>query len=150
MSLDVYLTLHGPPTQEAVIYIREDGQTRAITRAEWDARFPDREPFVAAPDETPDGNEVYWANITHNLTEMAAAANIYQALWRPEEIGIEHAAQLIPLLQSGLALLRAEPERYAAYNPTNGWGSYEGLVSFVAGYLAACERYPQATIRVSR
>ena len=38
MSLDVYLRLPGVArTVEARIFIREDGGTREITRAEWDA-----------------------------------------------------------------------------------------------------------------
>lgn len=33
--------------------------------------------------------EVFSANITHNLGEMADKAGIYKACWRPEEIGAE-------------------------------------------------------------
>jgi hypothetical protein len=43
--------------------------------------------------------EVYSDNITHNLGEMADAAGIYKALWRPEEIGITKAAELVPAVQ---------------------------------------------------
>ncbi len=35
--------------------------------------------------------EVYISNVTHNLNKMAGEAGIYEALWRPEEIGITHA-----------------------------------------------------------
>lgn len=94
--------------------------------------------------------EIYGANITHNLNKMAAEAGIYEHLWRPEEIGITTAAQLIEPLRAGLALLKSDPARFEAFNPSNGWGSYEGLVSFVERYLEACEEAPDAEVSVSR
>jgi hypothetical protein len=94
--------------------------------------------------------DIYQANITHNLNTMAAEAGIYEALWRPDEHGITHARQLIEPLRAGLALLIAEPERFAKHNPSNGWGSYDGLVAFVREYLAACEKNPDAQVRVWR
>lgn len=94
--------------------------------------------------------EVYTANITHNLTNMAEAAGIYKHLWRPEELGITMAHELITPLTEGLARLTAEPERFEKLNPENGWGDYESLVRFVRRYLAACVENPNATIEVSR
>ena len=94
--------------------------------------------------------EVYWANITHNLGRMAEAAGIYKHLWRPEEIGITTANQLIEPLTTGLALLESDPPRFRQYNAENGWGTYEHFVPFVRKYLAACIENPDATIRVSR
>jgi len=32
----------------------------------------------------------------------------------------------------------------------NGWGLYEDFVPWIERYLAACEEYPEAIIRVSR
>lgn len=93
---------------------------------------------------------LYNGNITHNLNRMAEAAGIYEELWRPNEIGITHAQQLIWPLGAGLEKLQADPEEYSKHNPSNGWGSYEGLVAFVTEYLEACKRYPKATVRVWR
>jgi len=95
-------------------------------------------------------SDVYTDNITHNLNKMAAEAGIYEALWRPDEIGITHAHQLIPILLKGLEKLRANSEHYEKFNPPNGWGSYDGLVRFVRCYLAACREDPDAEIEVSR
>jgi hypothetical protein len=89
-------------------------------------------------------------NITHNLGAMAKEAGIYQALWRPEEIGITKAKELIAPLTKGLGFLRGDPKRYKEFNPPNGWGSYEGLVNFVENYLKACIENPDAAVRVSR
>lgn len=177
MSLDVYLSVPGKSEGGTGIYIRENGSTREISRAEWDAKFPGREPIVA---ESSGG---YSANITHNLGRMADAAGLYYALWRPHELMDEekfkqlraieaedptpkdwydryqkieatlpraHAADLIGPLCDGLALLKADPEKFKALNPKNGWGDYNGLVAFVEAYLEACKANPHAEVSVSR
>jgi len=93
---------------------------------------------------------IYDRNITHNLNKMADAAGIYKHLWRPEEIEITKAAQLIEPLREGLALLLSDPERFKKFDPENKWGDYDGLVDFVREYLSACEENPNASVRVSR
>jgi hypothetical protein len=94
--------------------------------------------------------ELFSANITHNLNKMTQEAGIYEALWRPEEIGITTAGQLIGPLRHGLDLLRSDPARFIALNPSNGWGSYADFVPWVEGYLAACQAYPKAKVEASR
>ena len=95
-------------------------------------------------------SETYTANITHNLNKMAMEAGIYKELWRPEELGYSRAWELINPLSEGLIKLLDDPERYKAFNPINGWGSYEDFVSFVNKYLNACRATPNATIHISR
>lgn len=99
-----------------------------------------------------DGNkiEVYDANITHNLGHMAEEAGIYQALWRPEEKEWTKASEIVEVLERGLADLKARPEHFEQFNPSNGWGSYVNFVPWIEKYLAACKQYPSATINVSR
>ena len=94
--------------------------------------------------------EVYQSNITHNLGKMADEAGIYQHLWRPEELGIKKAAELIEPLEKGLALLESDPEKFQAFDPPNGWGRYADLVRFVDRYLDACKENPDADVGVSR
>jgi len=94
--------------------------------------------------------EVYSANITHNLTEMASEAGLYQVLWRPEELGFTKAAHLIGPLTAGLARLKADPARFKKFNAENVWGLYEHFVPFVENYLRACEEHPDADVEVSR
>jgi len=149
MSLDVYLKIEGEPAtkSEERIFIREAGQTRELSRAEWDARFPDREPTTV---NFSNEGEVFHRNITHNLGEMAKEAGIYEALWRPDEIGITKAKQLKNILADGFALLSKDPERFKKLNPENGWGTYEQLVEFVGEYCVACISHPDADVVVSR
>ena len=155
MSLDVYLEVDEPVVVEGTgIFIRVNGQNREITAEEWNELHPDRpipaERMAEYAAQERVTNEVYSANITHNLNRMAEAAGIYQACWRPEEIGVTTAKQLVPLLTEGLAKLKADPKHYEQFNSPNGWGLYEHFVPWVEAYLRACEEYPEATVRVWR
>jgi hypothetical protein len=93
---------------------------------------------------------IFDANITHNLSQMAEEAGIYKHLWRPEELGIKKASELIKPLTDGLNLLKENPKTFEKFNPNNGWGSYDGLVRFVENYLEACKENPDAEISVWR
>ena len=151
MSLDVYLTLPGEPAPSETterIFVRQDGATVEVSREEWDALNPGREPvtLLAPTDE----REVYTANITHNLGRMANEAGLYEAVWRPDEHGYEQAEQLIQPLRIGLAQLQSRRSHFEQFNPGNGWGDYGLLLSFTAGYLIACETWPDAEVRVWR
>jgi hypothetical protein len=152
MSLDVYLTLDKPVKRERGfgIFIRENGATKEISREEWDRRFPGREPVAFRRDSEEESSEIYSSNITHNLGKMAQEVGIYHHLWRPDEIGIKKAQELIALLEAGLKNLKSDPDRYRQFNSPNGWGIYEDFVLFVEEYLNACRKYPDANIRVSR
>lgn len=94
--------------------------------------------------------QIYWQNITHNLADMAKEAEVYGALWRPDENGFKLARDIIPVLERGLADLRARPDHYRQFDSPNGWGRYENFVPFVEGVLEACRENPGATIEVSR
>ena len=92
----------------------------------------------------------YWANITHNLAQMADAAGIYYHLWRPGEIGIKKAIQLITPLYEGLQRLKTWPQAFRQLNASNGWGTYEHFVPWIEQYLTACCQHPYADVEVSR
>lgn len=151
MSLDVYLNSDSakPEPLRWAIFIREDGQQREITLDEWNARFAEKGPPVLAQ-VGGESRELYSRNITHNLGKMAGVAGVYHCMWRPDENDITHARQLIEPLTLGLARLRSDPDHFKIHNPSNGWGNYDGLVAFVADYLDACKRYPDATVHASR
>jgi len=148
MSLDVYLEMESQVGERRrAIFVREDGQTRELTQEEWKTRYPDREPVSV---EIGGDKCVFDRNITHNLGSMADAAGIYEHLWRPGEVGVQKASDLIAPLTDGLSKLKSDPEKFRTFNPSNGWGSYEGLVEFVEAYLSACHEWPEAKVRASR
>ena len=163
MSLDVYLDL--PIVDEwtdeeadAVVNRLDIFDLRGLLKAVRQHSREDGEAFRRPVlDEAyriglvgPRKRTVYSANITHNLNKMADAAGIYMHLWRPEEIGITKAAQLIIPLREGVNRLNADPVKFRQYNSPNGWGMYEHFVPFVEQYLAACEENPDAEVSVSR
>lgn len=124
MSLDVWLTvdnIDGYQLEESntpVVYIREGGSTKSISIEEWNLRYPDsealttfRKPVVYTPTQLESGEwEVYSANITHNVNQMADAAGLYEVLWHPEDFvtpGKEiKAVDIIPTLERGLKRLK--------------------------------------------
>ena len=93
---------------------------------------------------------VYSANITHNLNKMAMEADIYYALWRPEEINCVNAIDIVELLELGLNKLKSNPNYYKQFDSPNGWGLYIHFVPFVEKYLEACKENIDAKIEVCR
>ena len=118
----------------------------------------------------PKQEEVYSANITHNLGEMAGEAGIYEALWRPhrlkpgydipeddhraewayEDANSVKAHEIIEIIEKGLEDLRARPNHYKQFNSSNGWGMYENFVRFVDKYLIALKEFPEAQVECDR
>lgn len=142
MSLDVRLVV----PSFVLIVADKHGTQRPLLDTEWNEKFPDLSPVGIEPEDP----VLYRDNITHNLNTMAEKAGIYCALWRPDENGLTHARQLIPILEEGLKKLTEDEAAYLPLNPPNGWGDYDGLVSFVRHYLAACRQWPEAMVEVSR
>jgi hypothetical protein len=95
------------------------------------------------------GDEVFWQNITHNLTKMADEAGIYKVLWRPSENSILTAKQLIEPLGRAITMMKDNPARFEKHNPANGWGSYQAFVPWLEKLLEACEKNPDARVKAS-
>jgi len=94
--------------------------------------------------------DVYCSGYTHNVIPIAREAGIYEAIWRPEEIGIDTAGQLIAPLEKGLKYLRENRERLLKLNPANGWGDVDSFTVWVSDYLDGCREYPAAKVEVCR
>lgn len=93
---------------------------------------------------------VFDANITHNLTSMAKEANIYDCLWRANDLRMNKASDLIAPLKQGLAAMKADPARFRAFDSPNAWGTYNDFVPWLEKLIKACEKYPDADIQISR
>jgi hypothetical protein len=147
MSLDISLISKTAVKKTGTgVYVRDNGQTRELSLEEVQEKFPESD--VQAFDyET---NEVFSANLTHNLTKMADQAELYDVLWNPHTQGWLYAREIIPALEEGLKQLKADPEHFKQFNPENGWGSYENLVSVTENYLAACKKWKHAEIEVDK
>ncbi len=86
-------------------------------------------------------------NYTHNVVPMWEAAGVYSALYESDGM---LAGLLVDTLAEGVAHMERNPKRYERLNPPNGWGSYETALPFLRDVLAACRRYPKATVGVRR
>jgi hypothetical protein len=165
MSLDVSLYLEQSIEISGTgIFVRDGGRTRELSAEEARVRYPD-----AVIEERKYYTDcVYDWNITHNLVEMAEAAGLYKPLWRPymllpewdDSAGIDEyefeqghtvlAKDIMGYIAIGYSKLISDPEHYKTFNPSNGWGSYEGLVEFTYTYLKACVDNPLAIVKVDR
>lgn len=94
-------------------------------------------------------DELWHANITHNLVSMAAEAGIYDIVWHPENLRIRSAGRLIGPLTDAISVMRADPERFKIYNPENNWGDYDGFVAWLDRYLDACKEHKNAVVETS-
>ena len=114
--------------------------------------------------------DVYSANITHNLGKMAGEAGLYKALWRPyqlkegynipeddyqaeykfEEENLVRAYEIIPIIEKGLEDMLARPKHYETFNSPNGWGMYEHFIPFIEQYLEALKEYPESFVDCDR
>lgn len=89
-------------------------------------------------------------NVTHNLTAIADKVGLYKPLWRPEEVGITKAKDLIPLLITGIQSLNEGATELKKLEPENGWGTLPGFISFCQNLLKDCVDHPEAEVIVCR
>jgi hypothetical protein len=84
-------------------------------------------------------------NYTSNCGPMWRAAGADLA-----EFHGKTAGECLPVLEAGIAELRANPAKYIAMNPENGWGSYDSLLPRLDELAAYFRRHLKATVVVSR
>lgn len=84
-------------------------------------------------------------NYTSNCGPMwrAAGADLAQFHGRA-------AGDCLAELDSAIAELKGNPQKYVPMNPPNGWGSWASLVPRLDELAADFRRHPKATVRVWR
>ncbi len=138
MGLDIYLFKHNV-----------DFQDNRNKRNELQTKLWAIKDKIERLEDEYESAKLFSADITHNLNEMAQAVGLHDILWNPEKISITVASQVILPLEKGIKELEANPDKYKAYNPPNGWGSYEDFVSFCKSVLQKCREYPDAVIEAA-
>jgi hypothetical protein len=88
--------------------------------------------------------ELFSANYTFNCG----------AMWRDAGLDIKsfkgrRADECLPLLQAALTNLEADPARFKAMNPPNGWGSYETSLPWLKALADAMRENPTSLVHVS-
>lgn len=94
--------------------------------------------------------QVYCANITHNLSQMASASGIYDLLWNPIESGYKKAEDIAYKLDVGIQELKSNPNKYKEFDSPNGWGTYKQFLPWLDEYLDALKENPDALITISK
>ncbi len=87
----------------------------------------------------------YSANITSNVAKMWRLAGCDLA-----EYHMMSADALAAALGPAIADMRANPAKYQALNPANGWGSYETCLRFLTDLHDACIKHDLTTVRIDR
>lgn len=90
------------------------------------------------------GHTVAELNVTYNLSPMLAEAGFGR--WRDWEG--RDARDFIAAVIAVKDVLLADPERFKALNPPNGWGSYDELVDSLRSFLAAIGKNPDLTLEI--
>ena len=84
-------------------------------------------------------------NYTHNVSPMWSLAGCYDALYNSDGMV---AGETCHVLKRAIRVMEIEPDKFRGMNPSNGWGSYDGALTFLREWEANCSAYPKAIIRV--
>ena len=95
--------------------------------------------------------------ITHNLNSVVdelgklVGKPYYEVIWRPDELfelknGEVPAALVLKTLPDLIKNLLKFEDRLVDYLPSNGWGTFEGLINFLCNYLKECYKHKDAYI----
>ena len=99
--------------------------------------------------------------ITHNLntivSELGLLANqpYYEIIWRPDELfdlknGEVPVALVYKILPTLIRDLIKFEDRLTDYLPSNGWGTFDGLIRFLCDYLKECRLHKDKYIYCCR
>ena len=100
-------------------------------------------------------------NITHNLNKIVDECGklvglaYYEVIWRPDELfGLKNGEVPVVFVLSVLPDLIKNLLEYedclTEYLPSNGYGTFEGLINFLCNYLKECYTHQQAYIYCCR
>ena len=87
--------------------------------------------------------------ITHNLNKIVdecgklVGKEYYELIWRPDDLlGVDNGKVPVSFVLQRLPELIADlikhEKELVQYLPSNGWGTFEGLVCFLCDYLKDC------------
>ena len=98
---------------------------------------------------TPEDDQLFWTNYTSNCGPMWREAGLQLHEWAYDKNGVRTAETLIEPLRTAIRAMEADPAKYEAMDPDNGWGSYKTVLTWLRGILRACEEHPDARVHVS-
>ena len=92
----------------------------------------------------------YWCGVGEfheNITSNVAC------MWRDagcdlRELNDKKGKEAVKPLCDAINRMKADPEKYKEMNPPNGWGDYEGCLSYLMRFHDACYSNPEEIISV--
>jgi len=97
------------------------------------------------------GNSFQDHHCSHNVREIAIAANIHSQLWRGENHPeIRRACHLVEPLNQAIAFIQSNRESLLSLNPVNGWGSVDSFLDFLVALRDDCQANRRRGFSVSR
>ena len=87
---------------------------------------------------------VFSTNYTSNCSGMW-----FQAGLNLLSLEGKKAGDCLAYLSEGIACLEADPARFQAMNPVNGWGDYATTLAWLREIQSAMAEHPQSIVRVS-
>lgn len=82
---------------------------------------------------------------TYNVSPMLRGAGLEMPEWTQEWIEKADSKTIASRLGDTIATLEADPGKFKAMNPSNGWGSYDGLLETLKDIHRVALEYPSAT-----
>lgn len=84
-------------------------------------------------------------NYTYNCSPMWRKAG-----WNHEQFEGKRASEMAPFLAYAITAMSVNPAEYKAMNPLNGWGDYDGCLSFLRDLLTDCLEHPDGIVEMWR
>lgn len=85
------------------------------------------------------------SNYTSNVWKMFKAA---LGIGLPDLAG-RRCGDIADQIAGAVDAMLHRPDLYRQWEPGNGWGDYEGALTYLAGIEAFCRAYPNATLGIS-
>ena len=100
-------------------------------------------------------------NITHNLNKIVVecgkicSRNYYELIWKPDELfnfpnGKVPVKLILNQLPTLIDDLLTKENELKGYLPSNGYGTFDGLIRFLCDYLKECYKQKEAYIYCCR
>ena len=90
--------------------------------------------------------DIYEENITYNLADMYyKAIDQENGLERLDGVTCKHA---LPIINNAIKDMVENKEEYEKLNPSNGWGSYDGLLETFKEMRNVCEDNPDGVFSI--
>lgn len=85
-------------------------------------------------------------NYTYNVSPMYYKAFGEGGIYSLSAMAGHTAA---PFIKGAITTMRENENEYKALNPSNGFGDYEGAITYLAKILHGCEEHPEAQVFIN-